>query len=439
VSIADALTVITLVPLCFVKLSSEMSISSGLISFICSSNNNIKRISLMLDRLRCRYGKYICTVSYLGTESSKNERKNYENIWKVSVIENHGEVLRNDLARSLLMSPSKLSSGEDEDEDCRSPITVNSGRKKSASPRTPVQDPVLLHHHIFEFPSIEALSLATEAELRGLGMGYRAKFISGSAQFLAAQVEGGAQWLAALRVISASREIVEVANSIKVLDRVIKKEGGKTPTGASNTKVKEEISPLAAAEESLKRNRLFVQSQLMLMPGVGRKVADCVALFSLDQVEAIPVDTHVWDIALRDYDPSLSLKGAKSITPSVYEEVGDVFRNRFTNKAGWAHSVLFAAELPEFRRRLPVALQEEMKAFVEQSKSAKKVDNVVKLGKTKVKGEVAESSNAKNGPSPSSGSTKKRTRSPAPAPVPVAVAVVDVAANSSRRKTRTAP
>jgi HhH-GPD superfamily base excision DNA repair protein len=392
----------------------------------------------MLDRLRCRYGKYICTVSYVGTESSKLEKKNCENIWKVSVIENHGEVLRNDLARSLLMSPSKLSS--EEDEDFRSPITLSAGRKKAASPRTPVQDPVLLQHHIFEFPSIEALSLATEAELRGLGMGYRAKFISGSAQFLAAQVEGGAQWLAALRVISASRELVEVANSIKVVDRVIKKEGGKTPKGGSNTKIKEEIAPSTeeiapSTEEALKRNRLFVQSQLMLMPGVGRKVADCVALFSLDQVEAIPVDTHVWDIALRDYDPSLSLKGAKSITPAVYEEVGDVFRNRFTNKAGWAHSVLFAAELPEFRRRLPIMLQEEMKAFVEQSKSAKKVDNDIKLEKRKVKDEVAELSSVNNGSSPSSGSVKKRTRSPAPAPVPV----VDVAASSSRRKTRTAP
>ena len=86
-------------------------------------------------------------------------------------------------------------------------------------------------------------------------------------------------------------------------------------------------------------------------------MADCVALFSLDQVEAIPVDTHVWDIALRDYDPSLSLKGAKSITPVVYEEVGEVFRNRFPVKAGWAHSVLFAAELPEFRQQLPLYLQ----------------------------------------------------------------------------------
>ena len=35
------------------------------------------------------------------------------------------------------------------------------------------------------------------------------------------------------------------------------------------------------------------------------KVADCVALFSLDQSEIIPVDTHVWRIACRDLDPTL--------------------------------------------------------------------------------------------------------------------------------------
>lgn len=36
------------------------------------------------------------------------------------------------------------------------------------------------------------------------------------------------------------------------------------------------------------------------------QVADCVALFSLDQASAIPVDVHVWRIACRDYDPSLT-------------------------------------------------------------------------------------------------------------------------------------
>lgn len=41
-------------------------------------------------------------------------------------------------------------------------------------------------------------------------------------------------------------------------------------------------------------DRLYVQEQLQILPGVGRKVADCVALFSLDQAGAIPVDVHVW-------------------------------------------------------------------------------------------------------------------------------------------------
>lgn len=35
---------------------------------------------------------------------------------------------------------------------------------------------------------------------------------------------------------------------------------------------------------------------LTALPGVGPKVAACVALFSLDQHHAIPVDTHVWQV-----------------------------------------------------------------------------------------------------------------------------------------------
>jgi len=104
--------------------------------------------------------------------------------------------------------------------------------------------------------------------------------------------------------------------------------------------------------------------------GVGRKVADCVALFSLDKCDAIPVDTHVWDIACRDYDRSLA--SAKSLTPTVYNAVGDLFRARFGAKAGWAHSLLFAAELPEFRSTLPEDIQNKMKRYNEDRRSAKK-------------------------------------------------------------------
>lgn len=36
---------------------------------------------------------------------------------------------------------------------------------------------------------------------------------------------------------------------------------------------------------------------LSTLPGVGPKVAACIALFSLDQHHAIPVDTHVWQVS----------------------------------------------------------------------------------------------------------------------------------------------
>ena len=39
-----------------------------------------------------------------------------------------------------------------------------------------------------------------------------------------------------------------------------------------------------------------------------------------------------------------------SLTPAVYARVGEQFRARYGSHAGWAHSVLFAAELPSFRR-----------------------------------------------------------------------------------------
>ena len=37
----------------------------------------------------------------------------------------------------------------------------------------------------------------------------------------------------------------------------------------------------------------------------GLQVAACICLFSLDKHEAIPVDTHVWQLATKFYTPGL--------------------------------------------------------------------------------------------------------------------------------------
>jgi len=104
----------------------------------------------------------------------------------------------------------------------------------------------------------------------------------------------------------------------------------------------------------------------------GPKVADCVALFSCDARDVVPVDTHVWAIACRHYDPDGTLRGSKSLTRRVYESVGDRFRHRFGAAAGWAHSWLFAAELPQFRDRLPAGLVDDIAAAVAEERAAKR-------------------------------------------------------------------
>ena len=78
-----------------------------------------------------------------------------------------------------------------------SPYTLASPGALSATTTASVNE--FSVYHFFEFPSIESLAQASEAELRSLGMGYRARFIKGTAELLAAKPCGGAQWLLELR------------------------------------------------------------------------------------------------------------------------------------------------------------------------------------------------------------------------------------------------
>ncbi|EGD74075.1 OGG1 protein type 2c [Salpingoeca rosetta] len=78
----------------------------------------------------------------------------------------------------------------------------------------------------------------------------------------------------------------------------------------------------------------------------------------------------LWCIAVRDYDRSLA--AMKSLTPRVYDRVGSLFRQRFGDHAGWAHSVLFAAELPVFAPLLPSHFVDANAAFRTETKMKKK-------------------------------------------------------------------
>ena len=79
--------------------------------------------------------------------------------------------------------------------------------------------------------------------------------------------------------------------------------------------------------------------ELVRLNGIGAKIADCVCLFALDKTEAVPVDTHVWQLAKNLYFPDWPEK--KSLTETAYNQVADAFRLRFGELAGYAQNFLF--------------------------------------------------------------------------------------------------
>jgi hypothetical protein len=71
-------------------------------------------------------------------------------------------------------------------------------------------------------------------------------------------------------------------------------------------------------------------------------------LFALHNTWAVPVDTHLWQAAVRCYFPQW--EGA-SLTDAKYRGIGSYFRERFGELAGWAHQYLFVDNMLRWRNR----------------------------------------------------------------------------------------
>jgi N-glycosylase/DNA lyase len=89
-------------------------------------------------------------------------------------------------------------------------------------------------------------------------------------------------------------------------------------------------------------------AELIQIPYVGRKLADCTALFGLHHLQAVPIDTHIWQAAVRHYFPELA---GQSLTDARYRRIGDFLRTRFGSLAGWAQQYLFYENLTLWRVR----------------------------------------------------------------------------------------
>jgi N-glycosylase/DNA lyase len=94
-------------------------------------------------------------------------------------------------------------------------------------------------------------------------------------------------------------------------------------------------------------NYAAAHGELTRLSGVGAKIADCVCCFALDKDEAVPVDTHVFQLTRDRYMAQIT---GKSLTPTLYGTIVRWWRDKFGPYAGWAQQYLFYDHLLEARR-----------------------------------------------------------------------------------------
>jgi N-glycosylase/DNA lyase len=78
--------------------------------------------------------------------------------------------------------------------------------------------------------------------------------------------------------------------------------------------------------------------------GIGNKVADCIALFSLDKMEAFPIDRWTQRILLKYYKKFFNNVTEKPVTEKKYKKLHEEIVEYFGPYAGYAQQFLFKME-----------------------------------------------------------------------------------------------
>jgi len=102
---------------------------------------------------------------------------------------------------------------------------------------------------------------------------------------------------------------------------------------------------------SLKKlDYLEARNELCQVFGIGKKVADCILLFSLDKLEAVPLDRWVLRILQKYYSKEFQVT-TKTITEKTYDELHDKIVDHFGKYAGYAQQFLFKNERENFEKK----------------------------------------------------------------------------------------
>jgi N-glycosylase/DNA lyase len=135
------------------------------------------------------------------------------------------------------------------------------------------------------FPSSSVLASASIAELRSCGLGYRARAVKSAA---------------------------------------------------------ERITDAELCLSDLKRLRYDqAKARLLEVYGIGNKIADCILLFSLDHLDAFPIDVWIARALMAHYGEVYDCNIGEKLTERQYESVSTAMRLHFGRYAGYAQQYLY--------------------------------------------------------------------------------------------------
>lgn len=143
-------------------------------------------------------------------------------------------------------------------------------------------------HEFYTFPTVEKLANANITELLSCSLGFRAKYVK-----------------------KASHEVVS-----GVIDF-----------------------------NDLKRNDYKTAKDILVkIYGIGDKIADCILLFSLEKLDAFPIDRWTLRILRKYYSDVFDESISKSITKKKYEIIHEKIVKHFGPFAGYSQQFLFKME-----------------------------------------------------------------------------------------------
>lgn len=140
----------------------------------------------------------------------------------------------------------------------------------------------------FTFPKAEKLATASTTSLLGCGLGFRAKYV---------------------------KEAAKAVNSGKIDLELLRK-----------------------------MDYYSALDKLKTINGIGNKISDCILLFSLDKLEAFPIDRWSQRILLKYYSKIFNNINGKALTEKKYEKTHEEIVEYFGNYAGYAQQFLFKME-----------------------------------------------------------------------------------------------